>query len=84
MEDTGRTAWLLCLLPQTLFECALVLLGLEVLCAIVFREHAVALAVEDDEGVDAVEGQVHLGRSLKGRAPSFWGAKYEILILRRL
>lgn len=26
---------------------------------VVLGEHAVAFAVEDDEGVDAVEGQVH-------------------------
>ena len=60
-----HTAGLLCFLPETLFERPLVLWRERVL-GVAFRpvvlcEDAVALAVEDDERVDAVEGQVHDG-----------------------
>lgn len=70
MSTTGRqgstrvrTAWLLCFLPETLFECALVLWDVltVVFWTVVLCEYAVAFAVEDEEGVDAVEGQVHRG-----------------------
>ena len=68
MDGWIRTPRLLCLCPQSLFKCFLVFQRWPFFAfalrmafwAIVFCEDAVTLCVEDDEGLDAVEREVHL------------------------
>ena len=73
-ENAGtlRTARLLCLVPEALFERALVLWRLK-LWTVVLCEHTVALAVEDEDGVDGVERQVH--HSEFERTPECFGVR---------